>query len=211
MSTFPVARPDRKAFCRVSCYCRKRSRTRNKNSEWKSPAIDSLTPERSTGKAMEESTVLQKIRDRFSDTVIELHSRLGEDTAVISKKALLDVARFLKEDPELRFNYLMDVTAVDYWKRKPRFEVVYHFLSLSTRQRLRLKVPVGEQNPEVDSLTGLWRSADWYEREVYDMYGIKFRNHPNLTRILMYAEFEGHPLRKDYPITRRQPLIGPRD
>ncbi|HLV00282.1 MAG TPA: NADH-quinone oxidoreductase subunit C [Acidobacteriota bacterium] len=160
---------------------------------------------------MEESTVLQKIRDRFSDTVIELHSRLGEDTAVISKKALLDVARFLKEDPELRFNYLMDVTAVDYWKRKPRFEVVYHFLSLSTRQRLRLKVPVGEQNPEVDSLTGLWRSADWYEREVYDMYGIKFRNHPNLTRILMYAEFEGHPLRKDYPITRRQPLIGPRD
>lgn len=160
---------------------------------------------------MEESTVLQKIRNRFSDSVIELHSRLGEDTAVISRKALLDVAKFLKEEPELRFNYLMDVTAVDYWKRKPRFEVVYHFLSLATRLRLRLKVPVGEQDLEVESLTGLWPSADWYEREVYDMYGIKFRNHPNLKRILMYPEFQGHPLRKDYPIARRQPLVGPSD
>lgn len=160
---------------------------------------------------MEESTVLQKIKDHFSEWVIETHSYGDEDTAIISKKGLLEVAQFLKEDPELRFNYLMDVTAVDYWKRKPRFEIVYHFLSLSTRQRLRLKVPVGEQGPEVETLTNLWPSANWYEREVYDMYGIKFRNHPNLKRILMYPEFQGHPLRKDYPIARRQPLVGPRD
>lgn len=160
---------------------------------------------------MEESTVLQKIKDHFSESVIELHSRLGEETAVISKKALLEVAQFLKEDPELRFDYLMDVTAVDYWKRTPRFEVVYHFLSIPTHQRLRLKVPVGEQDLEVESLTGLWPSANWYEREVYDMFGVKFRNHPNLKRILMYPEFKGHPLRKDYPIARRQPLVGPSD
>ena len=90
-----------------------------------------------------------------------------------------------------------------------RFEVVYHFFSLPLKQRIRLKVPVPEAQPEVDSLTPLWASADWYEREVWDMYGIRFRGHPNLKRILMYESFEGHPLRKDYPVNKRQPLIGP--
>ncbi len=90
-----------------------------------------------------------------------------------------------------------------------RFEVVYHFFSLLLKARLRVKVPVEESDPEVDSLAGLWASANWFEREVWDMYGIRFRGHPNLKRILMYAEFQGHPLRKDYPVNKRQPLIGP--
>ena len=90
-----------------------------------------------------------------------------------------------------------------------RFEVVYHFFSLPLKARIRLKVPVEESSPEVDSVASLWATADWFEREVWDMYGIRFRGHPSLKRILMYPEFEGHPLRKDYPVNKRQPLIGP--
>ena len=90
-----------------------------------------------------------------------------------------------------------------------RFEVVYHFYSLTQNHRLRLKVPLAEPAPSVPSLTELWSSANWYEREVWDMYGIRFDGHPNLKRILMYEGFDGHPLRKDYPVNKRQPLVGP--
>ncbi len=90
-----------------------------------------------------------------------------------------------------------------------RFVVVYHFYSTAHKHRLRLVVPVEEADPELDSVTSLWAGADWLEREVWDMFGIRFQGHPGLTRILMYEEFEGHPLRKDYPVNKRQPLIGP--
>jgi NADH-quinone oxidoreductase subunit C len=90
-----------------------------------------------------------------------------------------------------------------------RFVVVYHLFSTLLKHRLRLQVPVEEGDPEVDSVTSVWAGADWLEREVWDMFGIRFRGHPNLKRILMYDEFVGHPLRKDYPVNRRQPLIGP--
>jgi len=93
--------------------------------------------------------------------------------------------------------------------REARFAVVYHFYSVKHKHRLRLVVPVEEAEAELDSLTSLWPGADWLEREVWDMFGIRFRGHPNLKRILMYGEFEGHPLRKDYPVNKRQPLIGP--
>jgi NADH-quinone oxidoreductase subunit C len=157
------------------------------------------------------TTTLTRIKDCFEEDIVELHQQLGQDTVIISGSALVKLGRFLKEDSELQYNYLMDLTAVDFFKRKPRFEVVYHFLSLKNRFRVRVKVPVGEPEPEVDSLVSLWPSANWYEREVYDMFGIKFQGHPNLKRILMYPEFEGHPLRKDYPIDRRQPRVGPKD
>jgi len=100
---------------------------------------------------------------------------------------------------------------VDYAGRKYRFDVVYHLLSLSAKRRLRIKVRVEESNPEIDSMTSLWGSANWLEREVWDMFGIRFTGHPNLKRILMYEEFQGHPLRKDYPVNKRQPLIGPKN
>ena len=106
----------------------------------------------------------------------------------------------------------MNVPTEEPWSGLPtaaRFEVVYHFFSLPLNRRIRLKVPVEESRPEVDSLVSLWASADWFEREIWDMFGIRFRGHPALKRILMYPEFEGHPLRKDYPINKRQPLIGP--
>jgi NADH-quinone oxidoreductase subunit C len=100
----------------------------------------------------------------------------------------------------------------DPWPGPPgsaRFAVVYHFFSHPLKHRLRVVVPLDENDAEVDSLTSLWGCANWLEREVWDMYGIRFKGHPNLKRILMYEEFEGHPLRKDYPVSRRQPLVGP--
>jgi NADH-quinone oxidoreductase subunit C len=110
---------------------------------------------------------------------------------------------------------LMDLTAVDYVKYPgredgPRFEVVYHLYSLEHNHRLRAKVRVDEDDASVPSAVDLWPIANWMEREVWDMFGIRFEGHPDLRRLLMYEEFVGHPLRKDYPITRRQPLIGPR-
>jgi NADH-quinone oxidoreductase subunit C len=102
----------------------------------------------------------------------------------------------------------------DPWPGPPgpaRLVVVYHFFSLPLKHRLRLQVPVEETDAEVESLTSLWAGADWLEREVWDMFGIRFRGHPNLKRLLMYEEFVGHPLRKDYPVNKRQPLIGPTD
>ncbi len=160
---------------------------------------------------MSESLSLKKIRENFPEAVISTHSELGQDTVVLTKSSILEVARFLKEDPSLRFNYLMDLTAVDYMDRKPRFEVVYHFFSIANRLRLRVKAPVGGVEPEIDTLTSLWPIANWMEREVYDMFGIRFAGHPDLRRLLMYPEFQGHPLRKDYPYNKRQPLIGPQD
>lgn len=161
-------------------------------------------------------TPLQRVQEKFSPEVINTHAFRGDETVIIRPSALRAVARFLKETPEMDFNFLMDLTAVDYLNladgqmiRETRFEVVYHFYSLKHNQRLRLKVPVDPKNPEIDSLSDLWPSANWYEREVWDMFGIRFRGHPNLKRILMYEEFQGHPLRKDYPFNKRQPLVGP--
>ena len=124
---------------------------------------------------------------------------------------LLKVMEFLKNDPRLQFDMLADITAVDYLGRKPRFDVVYHLVSLPLGQRLRIKVRPDDAEPAVDSLAPLWDSANWLEREVWDMFGIRFIGHPDLKRILLYEEFQGHPLRKDYPIRKRQPLIGPKN
>ena len=161
-------------------------------------------------------TALETVREKFAVDIVETHAFRGDETVVIRPAALLLVAKFLKET--LEFNYLMDATVVDYLfyaggrvQKEFRFEVVYHFFSLKNNTRLRLKVQLDEKNPTVDSLTGLWASADWYEREVWDMYGIRFNGHPNLKRILMYEEFQGHALRKDYPYNKRQPLIGPQN
>jgi NADH-quinone oxidoreductase subunit C len=158
---------------------------------------------------MEPSVTLRKLRESFAPFLFDLGRAAGDDAAVLRKDALDDAARFLRDDPELQYNFLIDLSAVDYPHRRPRFEVVYHFFSLPLRHRVRLKVPVEEAEPVVPSLIGLWKGADWFEREVWDMFGIRFDGHPDLRRILLYDGFVGHPLRKDYPIQRRQPLIGP--
>ena len=154
---------------------------------------------------------LQLLRENFPDAVLDTMLPQGDATAVIRPESLTRIIDFLKNDSRLQFNILVDITAVDYLERKPRFDVVYHLLSLPFNRRLRLKVPVEDGSSTLNSLTPWWGSADWLEREVWDMFGIPFAGHPNLKRILMYEEFQGHPLRKDYPIRKRQPLIGPKN
>lgn len=146
----------------------------------------------------------------FGSDVVETHNQHGDDTVVLKPSAWRKVHAFLRDDPRARCSMLSDLTAVDYPDRDPRFEVVSHVYSLDLGHRLRLKTRVGDPDGdtvEVDSVTSLWASANWLEREAYDMLGVRFLGHPDLRRILLYPEFEGHPLRKDYPADRIQPLI----
>jgi NADH-quinone oxidoreductase subunit C len=154
-------------------------------------------------------SVLQLLKESFADGVLETLMPQEDATAVIRPDFLSRIVEFLKNDPRLQFDVLVDITAVDYQDRQPRFDVVYHFLSIPLNRRLRIKVRA-EDGKELNSITPFWGSANWLEREVWDMFGIRFAGHPNLKRILMYDEFQGHPLRKDYPIDRRQPRIGPK-
>ena len=160
------------------------------------------------------------LQEKFPAAILTSHDFRGDETVVIRKESVTDIMRRLKSDAEFDFNILMDLTAVDHLQfplplggeggtPRPRFEVVYHLYSLRKNKRLRVKVPVEEKDPLLASVTGIWPAADWYEREVWDMFGIRFTGHPHLKRILMYEEFVGHPLRKDYPVNKRQPLIGP--
>ncbi len=159
---------------------------------------------------MDETKITEKIEAKFPDLILETHTFRGDATVSIKKNCGLEFFEFLRDDPDFAFDFLMDITAVDYLGRKTeRFEVVYHFFSIKYKHRVRIKIPVGEEDCQVQSVTSMWKTADWYEREIWDMYGIKFEGHGNLKRILLYEEFQGHPLRKDYPVNKRQPLIGP--
>ena len=134
--------------------------------------------------------------DQFA---LESHEKFGELTVEIAPERIVEACLFLKHD--LKFERLSTITAVDRYPSEPRFEVVYHVHSVSRNERLRLKCRLAGESPEIDSATAAWRSASWYEREVFDLFGIRFRNHPDLRRILMPEDWDGHPLRKDYPIT----------
>jgi NADH-quinone oxidoreductase subunit C len=159
---------------------------------------------------MSDTNIIDKIKASFSDAVVESHTFRGDQTVTVKKESVLEVIKFLRDDPDLAFNFLMDITAVDYLEGKPvRFEVVYHLYSLQFNYRIRVKAPVAEEDCKIDTVVPLYKTANWYEREIWDLYGIKFNDHPNMTRILLYEGFKGHPLRKDYPINKRQPLIGP--
>lgn len=160
----------------------------------------------------EESPNIHYLKERLAARIVESHAFRGDDTIVIAPEGMREIFRLLKEDPKLDFNFLTDITAVDYLgKKEPRFEVVYHLYSLGLKHRLRVKIPVSGQDPKVDSLVPLWPGANWLEREVWDFFGIRFTGHPNLRRVLLYEEFQGHPLRKDYPVNQRQPLVPERE
>ncbi len=159
-------------------------------------------------------SVIDKFKEKFPAGILASHDFRGDETIVVKRESLLEALETLKKDPALDFNFLMDLSAVDYLnfgEPRPRFEVVYHFYSLSKNHRLRVKVPLEETDTVLPSAIKIWPAADWYEREVWDMFGIRFEGHPNLKRILMYDDFVGHPLRKDYPVNKRQPLIGPKN
>lgn len=155
--------------------------------------------------------VLHVLREKFGAAILETHSHLGDDTALVEASSWKAVCQFLRDDPSMKFDLFVDLCGVDYPEREPRIEVVLHLYSISLGHRVRLKTRVGDQElegpVEVDSVTGIWRGAGWFEREAYDLLGVTFKGHPDLRRILMYPEFTGHPLRRDYPANLAQPLV----
>ena len=153
--------------------------------------------------------VLERLSAQFGERILETTDFRGDDTAIVAPADWLEVAQFLRSDRQCAINQFTDMTAVDYPEREPelpRFDVVFLGRSMEHRHRIRLKTRV-EDGQSLASLFPVWAGADWAEREIFDMFGIRFDGHPDLRRILMYEEFVGHPLRKDYPIDRTQPLI----
>jgi NADH-quinone oxidoreductase subunit C len=159
--------------------------------------------------------IVARLRERFGEEAVRDEEINGQLIVRVERERLLEVAQLLRDDSMLRFDHLADVTAVDYLLynpdggppgdgRTPRFDLVYHLYSISLNHRLRLKVGIGDDDANVPTVVPLWPSADWGERETFDMYGIEFQGHPNLQRILMPDDWQGHPLRKDYPLIEEE-------
>ncbi|MCB2155886.1 NADH-quinone oxidoreductase subunit C [bacterium] len=143
-----------------------------------------------------------KLRERFGEKIVEIIEDRGELTLVVERSAVKEVARVLHDDVDFQLNYLSHVTAVDYMAlgRDVRFDVVYHMVSVPQGHRLRMRAAVPEDDPTIDSVCEVWKAANFHERETFDMFGIIFQGHPDLRRILMADDWEGHPLRKDFPL-----------
>jgi NADH-quinone oxidoreductase subunit C len=157
----------------------------------------------------ENNRAVVKLKEKFASSIIEVVEFRGEVTVTIKKEDLLAVLAFLKQS--LQYNLLTDVTAIDYLgKKEERFMMVYLLCSIPNKDRLRIKAAVSEADCRIESASKVWATADWLEREVYDLFGITFENHPDLRRILMTPDWEGHPLRKDYPLQGpgREPYKG---
>ena len=152
--------------------------------------------------------VLRRLKERFPGIVGEIYvGKGGDDVALVDRVGIQPVCRWLKEDPECAFDMAPYITAVDYMGSEPRFEVVYQMYSTTRNHRIRLRVGVPEADPVLETVTSVWKGANWYERYCWDMYGIRFTGHPDPRRLYMYEEFVGHPLRKDYSLRGRQPLV----
>jgi NADH-quinone oxidoreductase subunit C len=157
--------------------------------------------------------VADNLTRRFGDAIQRVGDDFGDLTVWVDRDSVHDVLAHCKRDSELQFDFCMDVTAVDYLNLggDPRFAVVYHLYSLGTGKRVRIKAGVPESDPVVPTATDVWKSTDWFEREVYDMFGIRFEGHPNMKRILCHQDFVGHALRKDYPADLRWKNARPDD
>ncbi len=136
------------------------------------------------------------------ESILKTESFRGQDTIYIDQKYLIDVMKILKDS--FGFKYLTDLTALDYYPKFPRFVVVYHLWCHERKDLLRIKAPITVEPPVIDSVVSIWSTANWHERECYDMFGIKFKDHPDLRRILLWEGFDGYPLRKDYPVEGRE-------
>ena len=147
----------------------------------------------------EQNLAVQHVRAALPQAVEGTSAHRDQVALRVYKEYIVDVCRLLRDDPELSFEMCLDVTAVDYPMRPRRFDVVYHLYSLSKGHLLRVKAAVGEAE-EIESVTPVWAGANWFERETYDMFGVRFANHPDLRRILLTDNFEGYPFRKDYPL-----------
>jgi NADH-quinone oxidoreductase subunit C len=150
---------------------------------------------------MEPLAIAEALQEHFGEqTILEIRSFRDEVGVVVERRRIAAVCYHMKAQPELCMDFLNDLCGLDFPQREPRFEVVYHLSSLLHHHQLRLKVQVPEDDPTISSVVPVWQAADWFEREVYDMFGIVFLGHPNLKRILMPEDWQGHPLRKDYPL-----------
>ncbi len=150
---------------------------------------------------MEPLQIAEKIKEHFPDEVLEVKEFRGQVSVTLRKGRILEICRFLHDDPDLSLDYLVDLCGLDQLGRKEnRFEVVYHLFSMKHRHAVRLKAEVPENDTKIDSVISVWRGVDWHERECYDLFGIVFAGHPDLRRILLPESWEGHPLRKDYPV-----------
>ena len=147
---------------------------------------------------MSENAAVGKLKAKFASSVLDVVEFRDETTVTVRKEDVVAICSFLKK--EVGYNFLTDLCGVDYLGKTPRFMVVYQLYNISTKERLRLKVPVEESDATVDTVSGVWSTANWHERECWDLMGISFNNHPDLRRILMAEDWEGHPLRKDYPV-----------
>ena len=144
--------------------------------------------------------VLQKLKEQFNQINFEVSEYLDELTIKLPKEQIVKVCEYLKNESDLEFLLCQDITAIDWSTRKNRFTVVYHIYSFKNNFRLRLKADVDESDCTIDTVSSVWKGANWQERETYDMYGIKFNNHPDLRRMYMPEDFEYYPLRKDFPL-----------
>jgi NADH-quinone oxidoreductase subunit C len=150
--------------------------------------------------AIDNATVQKRVAEHFGDTLLEAHEHRGDLALRLRPEAVSSVAAFLRDDPGLQYVFLASITGVDYLGRQPRFEVVYHLRSFIHRHLIVLKVGVDEEHPHVPSLVPLWPTATFQEREAYDMFGIIFDGHPDLQRILLPEDWDGHAQRKDHPL-----------
>ena len=146
-----------------------------------------------------EPREVEKVREKFGDALREVVYFRGEETLVVDPARIVEICRFLKEDPETDFDMLLDITGIHFQEREYTYEVAYLLLSLKRGRRLRLRARLGEEG-EIDTVVPVWGTADWHEREAFDLVGIRFRGHPDLRRIIMPEDYAGHPLRKDFPL-----------
>ncbi|MBI2066508.1 MAG: NADH-quinone oxidoreductase subunit C [Deltaproteobacteria bacterium] len=160
-----------------------------------------------------DPVILEKLKEKFPTEIVSTNDSGEMPVAVIKKAEGHSILSFMKEEPALRFDFLIDLTAIDRQKLggTPRFEVVYHLYSVTLKHRLRLKIQLPEEDLRLASAVDLWKSANWMERECAEMFGILFEGHPNPKKLLLFEGFEGYPLRKDYPIDRRQKIPVPEE
>jgi NADH-quinone oxidoreductase subunit C len=150
---------------------------------------------------MEPLQIAEKVKERFPEEVLDVREFRGQVSVTLRKGRIVEICRYLHDDPDLLFDYLVDLCGADYLGKKAnRFEVVYHLYSIKHRHALRLKAEVPENDTRIDSVMPVWVGVNWHERECYDMFGIFFAGHPDLRRILLPEDWEGYPLRKDYPV-----------
>ena len=157
---------------------------------------------------MSDLAIVEKLKAKFSSEIVDVVEFRGETTVTVKKDKIVDVCTFMRDTGG--FNFLCDLCSVDYLGQSPRFMIVYNLYNITTKERIRLKAPVEEQDARIDTVSVVWGTANWMERECWDLMGIDFIGHPDQRRILMPADWEGYPLRKDYPVQGpdREPYQG---